>query len=259
MTSMVHLGDVAEILKGQVPAKVSDDGDGPRLFGIAEISGHAPRVLEPGTSLERAVYLRTGDVVVALLGERGLGATALIDGRADGTVLARECAAMRVSTPSLLSTWLYAWTKSEYFNRADPETRIRRLNVQSQHPRPGRLQTAATSAVPSTTPRSSDRPTRCRTTIDNRFDPQSRRPQRGGNQSSRRQGSTVEAVPADWFGYRHDRLIRRASRPARQRLGLPRWAGPAFIKLVRTPALFRIGVAPLPGHAAARTRQAAPR
>jgi restriction endonuclease S subunit len=116
MTSMVHLGDVAEILKGHVPAKVSDDGDGPRLFGIAEISGHAPRVLEPGTSLERAVYLRTGDVVVALLGERGLGATALIDGRADGTVLARECAAMRVSTPSLLSTWLYAWTKSEYFN-----------------------------------------------------------------------------------------------------------------------------------------------
>jgi restriction endonuclease S subunit len=116
MTSIVHLDDVAEILKGQVPAKVSDEGDGPRLFGIAEISGHAPRVLEPGTSLERAVYLRTGDVVVALLGERGLGATALIDGRADGAVLARECAAMRVSAPGLLSTWLYAWTKSEHFN-----------------------------------------------------------------------------------------------------------------------------------------------
>jgi hypothetical protein len=42
MTSVVRLGDVAELLRGQVPAKVTDDGDGPRFFGILEISGHAP-------------------------------------------------------------------------------------------------------------------------------------------------------------------------------------------------------------------------
>lgn len=116
MTSVVRLGDVAEMLKGQVPAKTSDGGDGPRLFGIAEISGHEPRKLEPGTSLDRAVYLLTDDVVVALLGERGLGATAMVDGQADGAVLAKECGALRVSAPNLLPTWLYAWTKSEHFH-----------------------------------------------------------------------------------------------------------------------------------------------
>lgn len=116
VVGLVRLGDVAEVLRGQVPAKVIDDGEGPRIFGIAEISGQSPRTLEHGPSLERAVYLQAGDVVVALLGERRLGATALIDGRAEGAVLARECAAVRVSAPRLLPSWIYAWTKSQHFD-----------------------------------------------------------------------------------------------------------------------------------------------
>jgi type I restriction enzyme S subunit len=116
VTAAARLGDVAEVLKGQVPAKTVDHGDGPRIFGIAEISGHEPRALEPGTSLQHAVYLKAGDVVVALLGEHGLGATALIASRAEGTVLARECAGLRVTAPGLLPSWLYAWTKSGHFS-----------------------------------------------------------------------------------------------------------------------------------------------
>jgi restriction endonuclease S subunit len=75
-----------------------------------------PRVLEPGISLEHAVYLRAGDVVVALLGEGGLGATALVDDRSEGAVLARECGALRVGALTLLPSWLYAWTKSGHFH-----------------------------------------------------------------------------------------------------------------------------------------------
>jgi hypothetical protein len=107
-----------------VPAKVTDDGDGPRFFGILEISGHAPRMLEPGISLEHAVYLRAGDVVIALLGEGGLGATALVDDRSEGAVLARECGALRVGALTLLPSWLYAWT---YQQRLEAE--IDRLEV----------------------------------------------------------------------------------------------------------------------------------
>lgn len=111
-----QLGDVAQILRGQVPAKVSDEGDGSRFFGIAEISGHIPRVVESGVDVEHAVHLQAGDVVVALLGERTLGAAALVGDRAEGAVLGRECAALRVTARGrLLPSWLYAWTKSRHF------------------------------------------------------------------------------------------------------------------------------------------------
>jgi hypothetical protein len=100
-----------------VPAKVSDEGDGPLFFGIAEISGHAPRVVDPEVDLENAIHLQVGDVVVVLLGESALGAAALIDDRAEGAVLGRECAALRVTANDyLLPSWLYAWTKSRHFD-----------------------------------------------------------------------------------------------------------------------------------------------
>jgi Type I restriction modification DNA specificity domain len=114
MTPPTRLGDVAEVVNGRIPAKTVDTGDGPRFFGLAEISGHPLRVIEPGIDLKQATYLRAGDVVVALLGD--LGASAIVDADDAGAVLGRECAAVRITAPGLLlPSWLYAWTKSQHF------------------------------------------------------------------------------------------------------------------------------------------------
>jgi hypothetical protein len=114
MTSLVRLGDVAKVLQGRVPAKTIEHGAGPRFFGIAEISGHPPRVVEPGVDLSQATSLQKEDVVVALLGD--LGKSAIVDDSGDGAVLGRECAALRVSNPDrLLPSWVFSWTQSPHF------------------------------------------------------------------------------------------------------------------------------------------------
>ena len=107
---------MADVLQGRVPAKTIDTGQGTRFFGIAEISGQEPRSLEAGTDLSRAVYLQTGDIVIALLGD--LGKSAMIDDRAAGAVLGRECAALRITqNERLLPSWLHAWTESQDFRQ----------------------------------------------------------------------------------------------------------------------------------------------
>ena len=97
MIPLVRLGNVAKVLKGRVPAKTIEDGTGARFFGIAEISGHPPRIVEPGIDLSQAIFLRKGDVVVALLGD--LGKSAIVNHSGEGAVLGWEYAALRVSDP----------------------------------------------------------------------------------------------------------------------------------------------------------------
>ena len=87
MIPLVRLGNVAKVLKGRVPAKTIEDGTGARFFDIAEISGHPPRIVEPGIDLSQAIFLRKGDVVVALLGD--LGKSAIVNHSGEGAVLGR--------------------------------------------------------------------------------------------------------------------------------------------------------------------------
>lgn len=123
MTALAPLWEAAELIPGRIPPKTADSGDGLRYFGIPEISGRPPRVLEPGTDLKPATYLRAGDVVVALAGE--LGRSAIVDDSQAGAVLGRECAALRIKTSGqLLPSWLHAWTKSQHF-RSQVDTRSR--------------------------------------------------------------------------------------------------------------------------------------
>jgi restriction endonuclease S subunit len=134
MTILVRLGDVVNVLPGRVPAKTTEHSNGARFFGIAEISGRLPRTVEPGIDLSRATYLRSGDVVVALLGD--LGKSALVDDRSDGAALGRECAALRISDrEALLPAWLYAWTQSPHFKAQVAErasgTVMRRINTRA--------------------------------------------------------------------------------------------------------------------------------
>ncbi len=113
----VRLGDLATVFKGRVAAKTVADGDGPRFFGIAEISAHgatAPRYVDPVADLDEAVFLQPGDIVVALLGD--IGNAVMVNERAAGAVLGRECAALRVTAAGhVLPSWLYAWTASQEF------------------------------------------------------------------------------------------------------------------------------------------------
>ncbi len=112
MTSDLTVQDVAEVLRGVTPAKtvdgIGDEPKGPSFFGLHEITdgGATSRFLEPSFSVERAVFLRKGDVVVALLG--AIGAVAIVNDATDGAVLGRECAALRLrsSEDRLTSGWL---------------------------------------------------------------------------------------------------------------------------------------------------------
>lgn len=117
MTTHVRLRDVARVFAGTVPAKTDDTPGQPEFFGIAEISaeGAAPlRYVEEGTNLDKAVFLETGDVVIALLGD--VGHAALVDDEHSGAVLGRECAALRVNDSTILRPiWLYAWARSAVF------------------------------------------------------------------------------------------------------------------------------------------------
>src|SRR6185312_9910453 len=113
MIPLVRLGNVAKVLKGRVPAKTIEDDTGARFFGIAEISGHPPRIVEPGIDLSQAIFLRKGDVVVALLGD--LGKSAIVNHSGEGAVLGGSTQRCECLTPRVLPTWLMAWTESPNF------------------------------------------------------------------------------------------------------------------------------------------------
>jgi Type I restriction modification DNA specificity domain len=117
MIRTYRLGDLTRVLHGRVPANTVPDPDGPRFFGIAEISARgrsAPRYVEHGSNVKDAVILVEGDVVVALLGN--IGDATLVDAVNAGAVLGRECAALRVTSLDVLRpAWLCAWVSSEEF------------------------------------------------------------------------------------------------------------------------------------------------
>jgi restriction endonuclease S subunit len=107
------IGEIAEVLRGATPAKrVETDLEEPKgipFFGLHEITdgGTTHRSLEPSVSTERAVILRRGDVVVALLG--AIGTAAIVSEETDGAVLGRECAALRLRSGEdrLTPEWLH--------------------------------------------------------------------------------------------------------------------------------------------------------
>jgi hypothetical protein len=117
MSSARLLGDLTLALRGRVAANTEPDADGPRFFGIAEISARdavPPRHVAADTDLENPVILAEGDVVVALLGK--IGDATVINGTAAGAVLGRECVALRVTAPAdLRPVWLCEWMSSEEF------------------------------------------------------------------------------------------------------------------------------------------------
>jgi hypothetical protein len=117
MSTTHRLGDLAIALRGTVPANTVPDPDGPRFFGIAEITARgtsSPRYVEPGTEVRDPVVLAEGDVVMALLGNIG-DATVISDDASDA-LLGRECVALRVMSPDVLRpAWLCAWMSSGEF------------------------------------------------------------------------------------------------------------------------------------------------
>lgn len=114
MTDLVRIGDVAEIHRGTIAANTTDIIAGPGFFGLAEIanSGVVTRSPEPGADLERAFILRRDDIVVALLGK--LGQAAIVTADAAGSILGRECAAVRVKAGEqrVEARWLFAALRS---------------------------------------------------------------------------------------------------------------------------------------------------
>jgi hypothetical protein len=118
MADTRRLGELVRTLRGQVPANTVAEPDGPRFFGIAEISARGrgeQRYVDPDIDLRDPIILREGDVVVALLSS--IGDATVIDARNDGAVLGRECVALRITAINeLLPTWLCAWMDSEEFH-----------------------------------------------------------------------------------------------------------------------------------------------
>ena len=116
-TNTRRLGDVTLALRGRVPANTEPHADGPRFFGIAEISARsaeAPRYVAGDADLENSVILVEGDVVMALLGK--IGDATVINATAADSVLGRECVALRVTPPAdIRPAWLCEWMSSEEF------------------------------------------------------------------------------------------------------------------------------------------------
>ncbi len=115
----VRLSEVADVLRGTVPATTTPEPTGPKFFGLAELSDRSltqVRYLDPDIELGRAVYLQTGDIAVALLGR--LGESALVRDERAGSVLGRECAVIRLRPheEAITPPWLYAWTRSSAFD-----------------------------------------------------------------------------------------------------------------------------------------------
>jgi restriction endonuclease S subunit len=117
MSTTYRLGDLTQALRGRVAANTGSDPEGPRFFGIAEISARgrsALRFLERDIDIGSSVILDEGDVVVALLGN--IGHATVVDSDAAGAVLGRECVAFRVTSPNVIRpAWLCAWMSSEEF------------------------------------------------------------------------------------------------------------------------------------------------
>ena len=115
MSSKCRLGDLTLALRGHIAAKTEPSAGGPRFFGIAEISTHgagSPRFVAADTDLKKSVILSEGDVVVALLGK--IGEATVINIANAGSVLGRECVALRVTTPAAVRpAWLCEWMNSE--------------------------------------------------------------------------------------------------------------------------------------------------
>ncbi len=138
MTGHLQITDVAEVLRGTVPANTVDGRSVDRwFFGLAEItnSGIVTRSPEPGTDLSSAIALETGDVVVALLGK--LGEVAVVTEDAAGSVLGRECAALRLKggEDRLDPRWLFVAMRSaqvrERARLAATGSTMPRLNVRT--------------------------------------------------------------------------------------------------------------------------------
>lgn len=117
MTKTRRLSDLTTALRGRVAANTTTEPNGPRLFGLAEITDHAsraPRYIDADANPSDLVALEDGDVVIALLGN--IGRAALIDAATAGTILARECVALRITAPEALRPpWLHQWTRSHEF------------------------------------------------------------------------------------------------------------------------------------------------
>ena len=118
MSTTHRLGDLVDLLRGRVPANTVREPEGPRFFGIAEITAcgnAAPRYVEYNPEIvDNAVELREGDIAMALMSN--IGDATLIDASAAGAVLGRECVALRITAPQdVLPAWLSAWLTSEEF------------------------------------------------------------------------------------------------------------------------------------------------
>jgi type I restriction enzyme S subunit len=117
MSNTYRLGDLVEPLRGRVPANTVPEPEGPRFFGLAEITarGHStPRYVPRDADLHGAVELEDGDIAMALLGN--VGDAAVIDASSAGSILGRECVALRVKRPNVVRpAWLSAWMTTEEF------------------------------------------------------------------------------------------------------------------------------------------------
>lgn len=120
-----RLGDVADVLRGQVPAKPDESPDGEPFFGLTEITnqGRGPRRYARQSEIPPdAPTLKVGDVVVALMS--GIGRAVLVTPRIAGSVLGRECAVIRPTDASVTGGWIYVWTQSpEFRDLAERHTR----------------------------------------------------------------------------------------------------------------------------------------
>lgn len=110
------LGSVAAILRGTAPPKPSDSKTGVPLFGTVEVSARdlvQPEFVDADELGTHPVFLKTGDIVVALAGQAGQ--SRLVTPPYDGAVLGRECAIVRPASPDLTPMWTYIWTQSALF------------------------------------------------------------------------------------------------------------------------------------------------
>ena len=109
--NVLPLADVVEIIRGG-PVKVTEDQAGRPVIGALEMTGRGQRHADPGnTALE--VPVKEGDVVVVM---DTRGGTLLVGPEVAGSILATECAVLRVTADEYLSPeWLHLWTTSKDF------------------------------------------------------------------------------------------------------------------------------------------------
>lgn len=111
LATHVQLRDLASIHRGFTPAKPTDAGE--PLFGIAEIGTAGEGEVRYVAPDEKMVNLKTDDIVIGLLGR--IGEAALVPERHDGSVLGRECVALRIESDAVTPEWVLAWTQTEDF------------------------------------------------------------------------------------------------------------------------------------------------